>query len=230
MPPSLRKLMLTTHVTASVGWVGALGVFLAHAVVSVASADAQRVRAACIAMGLSAWLVIFPLSLVSLVTGIVQALCTAFGLIRHYLGCVQTRPHHCRHSRTAAKAGANFVPRRRRVAGGILGPEFNGRQDVPLGPCSWWIGVSAGGHNAGNLQAGRRNQVRPTCTAARRRHPQRYRGLSGSASLGQVLSGGRRGDPSASAFHGAVRNTRPQRSRPRVTANPSVNRTRRHMF
>ena len=84
MPPSLRKLMLTTHVTASVGWVGALGVFLAHAVVSVASADAQRVRAACIAMGLSAWLVIFPLSLVSLVTGIVQALCTAFGLIRHY--------------------------------------------------------------------------------------------------------------------------------------------------
>jgi hypothetical protein len=84
MPPSLRKLMLTAHVTASVGWVGALGVFLAHAVVSVASADTQLVRAACIAMGLSAWFVIFPLSLVSLVTGIVQALGTAFGLIRHY--------------------------------------------------------------------------------------------------------------------------------------------------
>ena len=84
MPPSLRKLMLTTHVTASVGWAGALGVFLAHAVVSVSSADTQLVRAACIAMGLSAWLVILPLSLVSLVSGIVQALGTAFGLIRHY--------------------------------------------------------------------------------------------------------------------------------------------------
>ena len=84
MSPSLRKLTLSTHVVASVGWIGALAVFLAHAIASVASGDVLLVRAACIAMGVSAWFVIFPLSVVSLTTGIVQALGTAWGLIRHY--------------------------------------------------------------------------------------------------------------------------------------------------
>jgi hypothetical protein len=82
--PKLRKLMLAIHVTASVGWVGSLAVFLAHAVASVASSDTQIVKAACIAMGVSAWFVIFPLSLLSLATGIIQAVGTAWGLVRHY--------------------------------------------------------------------------------------------------------------------------------------------------
>jgi len=80
----LRKLTLTAHVTASVGWLGALAVFLAHAVVSLISQDAQVVRAASLAMGLSAWFVILPLSLASLITGLVQALGTPWGLFRHY--------------------------------------------------------------------------------------------------------------------------------------------------
>ena len=84
MTPSVRKLALTAHVIASVSWVGALAVFLAHAVVSVTSQDTQIVRAACIAMGLTAWFVIFPLSVTSLITGLVQALGTAWGLLRHY--------------------------------------------------------------------------------------------------------------------------------------------------
>jgi hypothetical protein len=81
---ALRKLLLSTHVVASVGWIGALAVFLAHAVTSVASADVQLVRSACVAMAVSAWLVILPFSIVSLTTGIMQALTTAWGLIRHY--------------------------------------------------------------------------------------------------------------------------------------------------
>lgn len=84
MTPSVRKLTLTAHVIASVGWIGALAVFLAHAVVSVASQDAFIVRAACVAMGLTAWFVIFPLSITALITGLVQALGTAWGLLRHY--------------------------------------------------------------------------------------------------------------------------------------------------
>jgi hypothetical protein len=84
MTPAVRKLALTTHVTASVGWSGALAVFLAHNIVAVTSEDVQMVRAASLAMGLTAWFVILPLSLMSLVTGIVQALGTAWGLLRHY--------------------------------------------------------------------------------------------------------------------------------------------------
>jgi hypothetical protein len=84
MTPALRKLTLTTHVAASVGWIGALAVFLAHALVSSVSEEEQMVRAVSIAMGLTAWLVILPLCLASLLTGLVQALGTAWGLFRHY--------------------------------------------------------------------------------------------------------------------------------------------------
>lgn len=80
----VRKLTLTAHVTASVGWLGALAVFLAHALASLISQDEQMVRAASLAMGLTAWFVILPLSLASLITGLVQAMGTAWGLIRHY--------------------------------------------------------------------------------------------------------------------------------------------------
>jgi len=84
MTASLRKLALTAHVTTSVGWLGALAVFLAHALASSISQDEQMVRAASLAMGLTAWFVILPLSLASLTTGLVQALGTAWGLFRHY--------------------------------------------------------------------------------------------------------------------------------------------------
>jgi hypothetical protein len=84
MTPAIRKLTLTVHVTASVGWLGALAVFLAHALASLISQDEQMVRAASLAMGLTVWFVIMPLSLASLITGLVQALGTAWGLFRHY--------------------------------------------------------------------------------------------------------------------------------------------------
>jgi hypothetical protein len=84
MTPALRKLTLTAHVTVSVGWLGALAAFLAHALASLISKDEQMVRAASLAMALIAWLVILPLSLASLITGLVQALGTAWGLLRHY--------------------------------------------------------------------------------------------------------------------------------------------------
>ena len=84
MTPPVRKLALTVHVTASVGWAGALAVFLAHALASSMSQNDQIVRAAAVAMGLTAWLVILPLSIASLVSGLVQAFGTAWGLLRHY--------------------------------------------------------------------------------------------------------------------------------------------------
>ena len=84
MSPRVRRLALTAHVIASVGWFGALAVFLAHAAVSWAGRDAETVRAADVAMGLTVWFVILPFSIASLTTGVIQALGTQWGLFRHY--------------------------------------------------------------------------------------------------------------------------------------------------
>lgn len=84
MSPHVRKLALTAHVTSSVGWLGAVAGFLALAVAGLTSQDAQLVRAAYLAMELTTWFVIVPLSLASLLTGLVSSLGTTWGLFRHY--------------------------------------------------------------------------------------------------------------------------------------------------
>ncbi|MGI9026582.1 MAG: hypothetical protein ACR2GP_13590 [Burkholderiaceae bacterium] len=84
MSPRIRKIVLVAHVTSSVGWVGAVAGFLALAIAGLTSEDVQMVRAADIANELTTWFVIVPLSLVSLLTGLIQSLGTAWGLFRHY--------------------------------------------------------------------------------------------------------------------------------------------------
>jgi hypothetical protein len=84
MTPWLRKLALTTHVTVSVGWLGAVACFLALAIAGLTSADGQLVRSTYLAMEFTGWLVIVPLSVASLVTGLLQSLGTTWGLFRHY--------------------------------------------------------------------------------------------------------------------------------------------------
>lgn len=84
LPPSLRKLTLTAHVTASVGWIGAIATFLALAVVSLTSQNVLMVRGTFLSMDVIAWFIIVPLSLASLFTGLILALFTKWGLLRHY--------------------------------------------------------------------------------------------------------------------------------------------------
>ncbi|GAA4346237.1 hypothetical protein GCM10023185_00520 [Hymenobacter saemangeumensis] len=84
LSPGFRKLLLTAHLTFSVGWLGAVLVFLALALAGLRSPDAQLVRAAYQAMELSAFFVIVPASLGALLTGVAQALGTHWGLFRHY--------------------------------------------------------------------------------------------------------------------------------------------------
>lgn len=84
MRPRLRTFVLTAHVISSVGWLGAVTVFLALSVVGLTSEDAQVVRAVYLAMDSAAWAVLIPLSLASLLTGLVQSLGTKWGLFRHY--------------------------------------------------------------------------------------------------------------------------------------------------
>jgi hypothetical protein len=80
----LRKLALTAHVTASVGWLGAVVVFLALSVAGLTSQNPQTVRSAYLVMELTGWAVLVPLSLASLLTGLVCALGSTWGLFRHY--------------------------------------------------------------------------------------------------------------------------------------------------
>lgn len=84
MSPRLRKFMLTTHVTVSVGWVGAVVAYLALVVAAMTSQDAQTLRAAWMAMELTGSFAIVPLALASLLSGLVMALGTKWGLFRYY--------------------------------------------------------------------------------------------------------------------------------------------------
>src|SRR5687767_14809271 len=84
LPPGLRKLALTAHVTASVGWVGAVVVFLGLGVVGLTHQDPRAVRGAYLVMEPAARFVLLPFAIASLVTGLVQSLGTSWGLVRHY--------------------------------------------------------------------------------------------------------------------------------------------------
>jgi hypothetical protein len=82
--PGLRKLALTAHLTLSIGWLGAVIAFLALAIAAVTSADTQLAHGACIAMGFLVSYVVVPIALVSLLSGLVSALGTKWGVFRYY--------------------------------------------------------------------------------------------------------------------------------------------------
>ena len=84
MKPGLRKLALATHLSVSVGWVGAVVAYLALDVTVATSQDPQMLRAAWAAMGLVVSRAIVPLAFAALLTGLVMSLGTKWGLIRHW--------------------------------------------------------------------------------------------------------------------------------------------------
>jgi len=84
MRPLVRKLALTTHVTSSVGWLGAVAAFFALAVTGLTTDDLAMARGAYLAMELVAWAIIVPFGLASLLSGLIQGLGTSWGLFRHY--------------------------------------------------------------------------------------------------------------------------------------------------
>lgn len=68
----------------SVGWVGAAVAYLALAIAAAGSSDSAQVRSAWAAMELIGWAVLVPLSIGTVVTGLVMALGSHWGLFRHY--------------------------------------------------------------------------------------------------------------------------------------------------
>lgn len=83
-PARLRKLLLTSHVVFSVGWLGAVVALLGLSVAGLASSEPATVRAVYLAMQPLAHYVLLPLSLASFFSGTVQSLVTVWGLFRHY--------------------------------------------------------------------------------------------------------------------------------------------------
>jgi hypothetical protein len=79
-----RKLLLTAHVTFSVGWLGAVAAFLLLAVVGLRSGQDAQVRAMYVAADMLTRFVIVPASLGALVSGVLQSLGTKWGLLRHH--------------------------------------------------------------------------------------------------------------------------------------------------
>ena len=81
--PGWRALIVLAHVLASVGWFGAVAVFLALAMWGL-SGDATAAQAAGPAMQLATVWIIVPLGLASPLTGVLLSLGTPWGLVRHY--------------------------------------------------------------------------------------------------------------------------------------------------
>ncbi len=82
--PGLRKLVLSTHLVVSVGWIGAVAAYLSLDVATVIGDDPGTLRAAYAGMDLIAQTVIVPLAIATLTTGIIISLGTRWGLFRHY--------------------------------------------------------------------------------------------------------------------------------------------------
>jgi hypothetical protein len=84
MRPRIRKLVLSIHLTVSVGWIGAVAGYLALDIATAATDDASILRAGYLAMDLITRSVIVPLAIATLISGTAISLGTHWGLFRHY--------------------------------------------------------------------------------------------------------------------------------------------------
>ena len=84
MTPTVRKLTITAHVAFSVGWLGAVAACLPLSIAGLTSHDPEVVRGAYLSMDLISRFVIIPLCFAALITGLLQALGTPWGLFRYY--------------------------------------------------------------------------------------------------------------------------------------------------
>ena len=82
LSPGARKLTLTAHVAAGVGWLGVHVVLVLLAALGLTTGDDTVLDAVYLTAGEIVWLV-FPFAAISLLTGVVLAVGTAWGLFRH---------------------------------------------------------------------------------------------------------------------------------------------------
>jgi hypothetical protein len=159
MTARIRKFALTAHVASSVGWLGALAVFFVHSVASLISQDAQMVRAAGLAMGLTAWFVILPLSFASLLTGLVQALGTLWGPVSALLGTGKTSAYYPCYYRVAVEDAANQLPGGRGRRDNIFERRSHRAANLGHGSCRWRHAGVVRGHDTGSVQTAGHDSV-----------------------------------------------------------------------
>ena len=83
LTPARRKLVLTIHVVAGVGWLGLHAVLILLTATGLATGDDHTMLAVYVAGGMVGELV-FPFAAISLATGVILSLGTAWGLLRHW--------------------------------------------------------------------------------------------------------------------------------------------------
>src|SRR5213596_752822 len=162
MAPGIRKLALIVHLVFSVGWIGAVVVYLVLGISAVTSKDVQTVRAAWIAMELTGWSAIVPLACGSLLTGLVMALGTPWGLFRQYwvlITLVLTL-----FSTVVLLLHMPTVSALTHVAREADGAVLGGLWGRPL-PSRCWPAGAARDHRAQRIQAARPDTVRVAQTA-----------------------------------------------------------------
>lgn len=79
-----RRLWLTAHVAVSVGWLGLDLGLLTLGITGLATSDPATMRAAYLAMGVFADVLLIPVAVGTLITGVVVSVFTPWGLVRHY--------------------------------------------------------------------------------------------------------------------------------------------------
>ncbi|MEV6290518.1 DUF2269 domain-containing protein [Streptomyces sp. NPDC051896] len=84
LPPRARKSWVVVHVVASVGWLALMLCLLILGATALATDDAGTLRTAYRAMGMLGDPLIVPLSLLTLLSGVVLSVGTPWGLFRYY--------------------------------------------------------------------------------------------------------------------------------------------------
>lgn len=84
LPQPLRKAVLVVHVAASVSWLGLSLGLLTLAATAVTTSDPALVRGSYLAAGRFGEVLFAPVSVIAFATGVVLALGTKWGLVRHW--------------------------------------------------------------------------------------------------------------------------------------------------
>jgi hypothetical protein len=128
MPPRVRKLVLTCHVALSVGWLGIEATQVALGLSALSTGDPEQVKAVYIVMEFIGTTMVAPAAVGSLLTGLLLALGTPWGLFRHYwvmvgliinVTLVATGHKVFRHWLGEQAAAASSVPETALTAGGV---------------------------------------------------------------------------------------------------------------
>lgn len=81
---ALRKFLLTLHMMSSLGWAGSVAVFVVLDIGALTGNDPRLGHLLWLALEATIWSLLVPLAFAALVTGVLLALGTTWGLFRHY--------------------------------------------------------------------------------------------------------------------------------------------------